>query len=386
MNCPKCDRENDDQAEICIHCDSPLCEIPSASAERDVRTSRLAVASAIFAVASLPCFFLYSRAAMHRFSPPAPAFAVVFVISAFLAVLLGVGALGCIEMNYGRLTGRGFAATGIAIPLIAFLFTAGYVTTNRPRSVAYRLYCGTNLSGIGKAMLIYSCDYDDELPRAGGLNSKWGPTRNWQANTAAEAYGLKDGPGQATISANFYLLVKYAEVTPKSFLCGGDKKTTEFTVAEYKARDKELFDLWDFGPDPSKHCSYTYHLPSGEYPLTLSSDPGMAIAAGRNPWLASPSRNARSAKDFQAFDPNGTRESTKRGNAFEHQDDGQNVLFVDGHTSFEKQSFCGVNDDNIYTLQNGTDVKKGVLPTLTSQPANKADSLLVHDPPGGAKE
>ena len=109
----------------------------------------------------------------------------------------------------------------------------------------------------------------------------------------------------------------------------------------------------------------------------------MALAADRNPWLPTPSRSARSAKDFQAFDPNGTRESIKRGNAFEHKDDGQNVLYVDGHTSMEKESFCGVDSDNIYTSQNAADIKKGILPTLTSQPANKNDSLLLHDPPRG---
>ena len=34
-----------------------------------------------------------------------------------------------------------------------------------------RMPCGTDLSGIGKAILIYSNDYQDELPRAGGGGS-----------------------------------------------------------------------------------------------------------------------------------------------------------------------------------------------------------------------
>jgi hypothetical protein len=381
MNCPKCNRENNDHAQACFYCHSPLSEVPAARPRPDVRFSRLAVASVVFGLLGLPCFFIYYGAATLRYIPPAPIFGILFLISAILAILLGIAALVRIETNYGRLTGRVFAATGIALPVVSVFFVTFLIALNRPRCVAYRLYCGTNLSGIGKAMLIYAGDYDGELPHAGGPNSKWGSTPNWQADTAAEAYGLDDGSGQASISANFYLLLKYGEVTPKSFLCRGDAGTVQYTNAAV-----DLADLWDFGPDPSKHCSYTYHIPYGEYPLTTSSAPGLAVAADRNPWLPTPGRSARSMKDFQAFDPNGTRESIKRGNAVEHKEEGQNILFADGHTNFEKTSACGLNEDNIYTSQNAADITKGVLPTTTSQPANKTDSLLLHDPPKGANK
>ena len=57
--------------------------------------------------------------------------------------------------------------------------------------------------------------------------------------------------GKATISSCFYLLVKYAEVTPKSFICKGDSGTTEFKLSELTAAPAanfELIDVWDFGP------------------------------------------------------------------------------------------------------------------------------------------
>jgi len=391
MKCPKCNRENNDHAQACFYCHSPLPEVPAARPRPDVRFSRLAIASLVFGLLGLPCFFIYYRAATLRYIPPAPIFGILFLISAICAVLFGIAASMRIETNYGRLTGRAFAAAGIAMPVVSVFFVTFLIALNRPRCVAYRLYCGTNLSGIGKAMLIYAYDYDGELPRAAGPNSKWGSTPNWQANNAAEAYGLNDGDGQASISANLYLLVKYAEITPKSFVCKGstkkdkgDKGTTEFTLAKYGLGGRDLCDFFDFGPDPSKHCSYTYQFPYGEYPLTTSSDPGMAVAADRNPWLPTPGRKARSEKDFQAFDPNGTRESIKRGNAVEHKEEGQNVLYMEGHTNFEKTSACGLNEDNIYTSQNAADIRKGALPTMTSQPANKTDSLLLHDPPKGA--
>jgi len=385
MNCPKCGRQNHDYAQACIYCRSALSQDPDSRTDIDIKTSRLAVASSILGVLGLPCFFIFGSREMQQVVAPLPLIlAVVCYIAAVSAVVLGIAALVCIEINYGRLTGRAFAAIGIAIPLVAFFFTAAHVSVARRGGTAYRLTCGTNLSGIGKAMLIYSNDYDDELPRAAGPNSKWGPTPDWCADTRSAAYSLtNDANGQASISANFYLLVRYVEVTPKSFICTHDRKTTEFIPAKYGVRNKDLIDLWDFGPDPSKHVSYAYHIPYGPYPLTASSDPAMAIAADRNPWLISPGANPR---NFNAFDPNGPREAIKRGNTIPHQEDGQNVLFMDGRTSFEKSSACGLNNDNIYTSWSGSDIKKGTRPTLKSQPADPTDSLLVHDPPIGDRK
>jgi len=242
------------------------------------------------------------------------------------------------------------------------------------------MVCGTNLSGIGKAMLMYSNDYDNEFPRAGGKDSVWSNhTHNWRADSRFVAYSLNaDGTGgRATISSSLYLLVKYEEVEPKRFVCKQDSGTTEFKPARYGAPNKKLIDLWDFGPEPTRHCSYSYHMPYGPYALTTSSEPGMAVAAHRNPWQDSPFAKAR---DFHAFNPDGDKKAWKAGNAIAHQGDGQNVLFMDAHVSFERHSFCGINDDNIYTYWDGPDIRRGAIPNLKSQPAGRLDSMLVNDP------
>jgi prepilin-type processing-associated H-X9-DG protein len=173
-------------------------------------------------------------------------------------------------------------------------------------------------------------------------------------------------------------LIKYAEVTPKSFVCKGDRGTKEFKAEKY-IRDKELVDLWDFGPEPGKHCSYTYHTPFGRYALTNSFLPGMAVAADRNPWTASP---AAEAKNMAFFNPSGTVEQQKYGNSISHQEDGQNVLFMDGHVYFEQRAYCAIKDDNIYTFWDGGDIRRGGAPVVgSSQPMDRKDSFLVHDPP-----
>jgi prepilin-type N-terminal cleavage/methylation domain-containing protein/prepilin-type processing-associated H-X9-DG protein len=272
----------------------------------------------------------------------------------------------------------------VVIAIIALLMGILMPALARVRQIAFRMVCGTNLSGIGKAMLIYAGDYEDELPRAGGRNTTWGGPVVWNAANRNAAYGLAANGtgGKATISSCFYLLVKYAEVTPKSFICKGDAGTTEFKLSgEQAAGNLEFIDCWDFGSEPLKHCSYTYHLPFGLYALTTSSEPGMAVAADRSPWMKSP---AAEAKNIANFNPTGTMEQQKYGNSVSHQEDGQNVLFMDGHVSFEKRSYCAINDDNIYTFWDGGDIRRGSVPVVgLTEPKDRKDSFLVHDGPSG---
>jgi len=244
-----------------------------------------------------------------------------------------------------------------------------------------RMVCGTNLACLGKAMLIYSNDYDDALPRAGGKSSVWAPKiPNWQATNRYQAYGLEaDGSGgQASISASLYLLVKYADVEPNRFVCPDDRGITQFRPRRFGARKREAIDLWDFGDEPWKHYSFSYHNPYGAYALTTACEPGSAVAADRNPWMPSAFVKGR---DFGKFYPRDHSEATRAGNAVAHKYDGQNVLFLDGHVNFEQISFCAVNDDNIYTSWDGQDIRRGIPPKLGSQPADRSDSLLVNDPP-----
>jgi len=365
MYCTKCGQGNPDNVQVCHACGSVLISSSAQDPGIGVKSSGMAIAAFVLGILSI----------------------FTCALTAIPAIILGIVSLVRIEKSGGSLTGRGFAIAGIVVPavtlpLIALLMGIMMPALARTRQLAFRMACATNLSGMGKAMLIYANDYEDELPRAGVKNSTWSKNiPNWQASNRYAAYGMKaDGTGgQANISSCFYLLVKYAEVTPKSFICKGDTGVTEFRPSDEGAGNMEMIDLWDFGTEPSKHCSYSYHMPFGQYALTTSSDPGLAVAADRNPWMDSP---GASAKDIGLFDPDGGKEAVRAGNAIAHQEDGQNVLFLDIHVGFEKRSFCGVNDDNIYTFWDGGDIRIGSTPTVgVSEPQDSLDSLLVHDGP-----
>jgi hypothetical protein len=391
MYCSKCGKENQEDSKFCSLCNSELLGASSGSKDITVKTSRLAIVSFILALISFVILYIFFIERINRGRDENLFILFLWLITSLSAIILGVISLIQIGLSAGRLAATGFAVIGTALPF-SFYVLLMFIAILRPvRMVGYahRMVCGSNLSSIGKAMLIYANDYEDELPRAGGKSSKWGYTPNWQADNRQAAFNLEpDGSGgQASISSSLYLLVKYAEVMPKSFICNKDTGTTEFKPGWFRTRGKKLVDFWDFGPEPWKHCSYSYHIPYGLYALNSSCEPGMAVAADRNPWIASPAAKAKTP--FSKFKPdmppwNGTKEQANYGNAIAHKGEGQSVLFMDMHVDFQKRSYCGIEDDNIYTfLPSGLghpEIGEPPVP-FVSQPGSKEDSLLVNEPP-----
>ena len=108
----------------------------------------------------------------------------------------------------------------VVIAIIALLMGILMPALARVRQIAYRMLCGSNLAGIGKAMLIYSNDNEEEYPKAGGAGGMWssgGRIADWK-NQKGEHYGTTL-PYKITVTSSLYLLVKYADVSPYQFVC-----------------------------------------------------------------------------------------------------------------------------------------------------------------------
>jgi prepilin-type N-terminal cleavage/methylation domain-containing protein len=268
----------------------------------------------------------------------------------------------------------------VVIAIISLLMSILMPALTRARNLAYRMLCGTNLSGIGKSMLVYAHDFNERFPRAGGRRSEWSATGKigqWDAPSENTAFagGGRGGGRKATITSSHYLLVRYSDVSPKQFVCKGDSGTTVFKLSDYTISGQEdLTTVWDFGLIPTDHDSYTYHLPysNGQkaYPVSMVSSPASPVCSDKNPfqdikaedYIAkySPYVNLIESEvtvgDYTLnqhvfVDPDLDQDppdNSPYGNSASHQREGQNVLYVDAHVDFERHPNVGVENDNIW--------------------------------------
>ncbi|MFI4910823.1 MAG: type II secretion system protein [Sedimentisphaeraceae bacterium JB056] len=271
----------------------------------------------------------------------------------------------------------------VVIAIIAMLMAILMPALGKVRRLAQRLICGTNLKGLGTACMVYSNDNDEEYPIAGGKGADEWATKDGQDDYwDTPDFDWSDSQ-KVTVSASLYLLVREADVSPKQFVCqSSDQK--EFTGSEaqdFNGEKPDLTELWDFGGKetdgedeyPQLCLSYSYHLPyegaNGlEFPMSSTDQAGMAIMADKSPWFdpslqeGSPDSDnymnlvdllgaGDTIQDDKWDEIEKWKEQVANSNA--HMREGQNVLYNDGHVTFEKRADIGVQNDNIYTCRVG---------------------------------
>jgi len=147
MYCPKCRTENPDQAKFCSACGAVLTPAPPAPPESPEsimpKTSGLAIAALVLGLLSILLGFL----------------------TGLPAIILGIIALVKIEKSGGRITGKGFAVTGIVVPVFSIALTMLILlpVLSRTRAQAKRAVCSSNLRQLSLAWTIYADDYDDHI-------------------------------------------------------------------------------------------------------------------------------------------------------------------------------------------------------------------------------
>ncbi len=150
MYCPKCGKENPDNAQLCQSCSWVMSSV-SQPHVADAKTSGLAIAALVLGILSFFTLFL----------------------TAIPAIICGIIGLVKIEKSAGQLKGKGLAIAGIAAPAallpIALMMGILMPALARTRQIAYRMVCGTNLRSLSMAMLLYTSEYDGKYPTA----EKW---------------------------------------------------------------------------------------------------------------------------------------------------------------------------------------------------------------------
>jgi len=325
------------------------------------------------------------------------------------------------------------------IAIIALLMGILMPALARVRMIAYRMICGTNLSGIGKAIMLYAGDAKETYPHPGFDNQttwaqngkiyQFGDTSGYGPGSSAMKSVYKGNPySAATIGSLFFLLVKYEDLSVKQFNCKGDSGVRQFKLSDWadsyypSGQAPDITKCWDFGAKPALYNSYSYNMPFARmegaayvsgFTISSNDSPGVPLAADRNPaldknvnYLAGGATVGGTALLTDEQTPNQYWSSNNEYrdpdlvyNSFAHQREGQNVLYNDGHVNFEKQANVGVDDDNIWQrLPNETPDKQdrevagtfpakptGTPPTPTwvdyemVSPLMRGDALLVSE-------
>ena len=245
----------------------------------------------------------------------------------------------------------------VLLVIIATFYIGATVLLNRMTYMGLRTVCGSNLWGLGTAMLVYAQDYDGAYPQLPG-NGPWAKELGFDYYS----FGGPQAEAGRTISASFYLLVRQADVSPKSFVCS---RSSQVSFEGENPQNLDITELWDFGADPYKHVSYSMHNPYGKYPAHDDMSATFAVAGDMSPWFDGGDIVAPGDKTAPQVITWNKQKTYRHGNSSNHTTNkkmfmffgpaksirtGQNVLFGDGHIAFEKSANCGVGEDNIYTF------------------------------------
>lgn len=255
----------------------------------------------------------------------------------------------------------------VVIGIIAVLMAILIPAAERVRHQAYVDKCASNLRQIGLALQTYAQENHGNYPRTvySGNPAAYALTRGTGINANDP---FISGPGAVQVNdltAPLFMLMKAHKLGPEVMICPYNDET------DFKPDNASLVGRSNF-TDEKKNLAYSFANP---YPLDAIATKGyrlsnklsaeFAIAADRNPGV--------SINGDNVYAPmlNSPASIMKKANSPNHERDGQNVLYGDGHVSWQKTAFCGVAQDNIFTS------KDGVAPKVEASPADPSDSILL---------
>jgi prepilin-type N-terminal cleavage/methylation domain-containing protein/prepilin-type processing-associated H-X9-DG protein len=267
--------------------------------------------------------------------------------------------LYCLEAKKASARNRGFTLVEllVVIGIIALLISILLPSLNKARETANKAKCASNLHQIGLAILLYQQDSNQLYPRT-IQDTTAAPVPTWgTGNTAASATAdpFTNYPEKANdVSASFFLLLRNEQITPAVFICPSSNATSwDYGGGSNSAQN---WVNWNGTLGCQNNLSYSYENPFASTTAISNGwqlknpEATYAIAADINPGTSVPNSNGTNVTNI----PTTAAASVMRnGNSPNHQQDGQNVLFGDGHAEWETNCYCGSSRDNIYTGQLG---------------------------------
>jgi len=241
----------------------------------------------------------------------------------------------------------------VVIGIIALLISILLPSLNRARETANRVKCASNLKQIGLAILLYSNENRGAYPRTKASTPvAAGVTANMTAtsHSAADPFTATGADVTDNVPQALFLLLRTQDITSEVFTCpSSNAEKDNFGGGTNAAINKSNFS------DLTKNLSYSYQNPypsstaiGSGFKLNNSISAEFAVGSDINP--------GTSGTDDNVLLPNNTSSAKdmKFANSNNHDGDGQNILFGDGHVEFLQNPFVGVQRDNIFTRRDAT--------------------------------
>ncbi len=254
----------------------------------------------------------------------------------------------------------------VVIAIIALLISILLPSLSRARELSKRTVCASNLRGIGQAMYIYAQDDPQVFPAHGQIRTQNdGQMRIFGETSMNAALQNCNGPSSGNVdrfpepsttgvpspTVDMWMVVRANNTTPKQFIC---PSTTDVPDP---AQDTTAY--YDFLCPANLSYAYQYQHDPDRRLVGTSSEPNFPFMADANPYL-------KGGLSGTLANPLTDRIQAGRGNSLNHTNrEGENVLYQDGHVSFEKAPDVGLSGkasgipsargrDNIYTTHNET--------------------------------
>lgn len=246
----------------------------------------------------------------------------------------------------------------VAIAIMGVLMALLFPTIERARHKAYIVDCAANLQQIGHALQTYANDNHGALPRTG-----YDPTQPLTEATGAVSVDpfISTGPQPNDVTASAFLLLRF-KLPPRVMFCPYND------VHVYEPEPADPLTHSNF-TDVRKNLGYSF---ANMYPSTAAVTAGyrwsnhqpadFALAADLNPGKVD------TKNDVLLPTPKSSRNEMMKANSENHERDGQNVLYADGHVAFSNNPFVGRRGDNIYTTADKQ---------ITASPLDTNDSVLL---------
>ncbi|MFO0838068.1 MAG: prepilin-type N-terminal cleavage/methylation domain-containing protein [Phycisphaerae bacterium] len=303
----------------------------------------------------------------------------------------------------------------VVVAIIALLISILLPSLSRARELAKRAVCASNLRGIGQGEHIYANDNTEWFPihfYVPTYNTGLAPAQARQTGVSFigslatnPAYTLPTSTSTSSSSnhpsRSMFLLVIGGGSTPGLFVCPSsgdaedDLRNVNGATTTAALPGTNRYDFKGYG-----NLSYGYQSPFGKRGKPrVSLDTRMPVNADKGPWFTAGATNAATGTTADAMGttnlPTGfgttlqqilsvSNDRWRPYNSQNHNGEGQNVLYVDGHADFARTPLAGVNNDNIYTMQDDYQQADKILigikwasASSTDGPMTNTDSVII---------